>query len=75
MSILATLNSVGNGWTLEKVLKVDVKFARLRTIMVHHTSRCSQKLPTAEDCSTLGTMKTEIASGIALWRLITCIIK
>ena len=43
--------------------------------MVHHTSRCRQNLLTVEGSSTLGTMKTEIASAIALWRLITCIIK
>ena len=32
MSVLASFNSLGSGWTLEKVLKVDVKFARFRPI-------------------------------------------
>ena len=32
MSVLATFNPLGCGWTLEKVLKVDVKFARYRPI-------------------------------------------
>ena len=32
MSVLATFNSLGSGWTLEKVLKVDFKFARFRPI-------------------------------------------
>ena len=32
MSVLTTLSSLGSGWTLEKVLKVDVEFARFRPI-------------------------------------------
>ncbi|XP_075250893.1 uncharacterized protein LOC142343091 [Convolutriloba macropyga] len=33
MSVLTTFNSLRSGWTLEKVLKVDVKFARFRPIL------------------------------------------
>ena len=33
MSVLTTFNSLGSGWTLEKVLKVDVKFASFRPIL------------------------------------------
>ena len=36
INLLATFNSLGIGWTLEKVLKVDVKFARFRPI--HNSS-------------------------------------
>ena len=32
MSVLTTFASMGSGWVLEKVLKVDVKFARFRRI-------------------------------------------
>ena len=32
MSVLATFNSWGSGWTFENVLIVDVKFARFRPI-------------------------------------------
>ena len=32
MSVLATFNSLRSGWTLEKTLKFDVKFARFRPI-------------------------------------------
>ena len=32
MSVLATFNSLGSGWILEKNLKVDVKFARFRPV-------------------------------------------
>ena len=32
MSVLASFSSLGSGWTLENVLKVDVKFARFRLI-------------------------------------------
>ena len=75
MSVLATFNSLGIDWTLEKNLKFDVKFARFRPIHGSSYIALPSKMPTVENCSTLRTIKSEIASGIALWRLITCIIK
>ena len=75
LSILTTFASMGSGWVLEEVLKVDVKFARFRPIRGSSYIALPTKIASFAVCSTLEIITSSSASDIAMWQHIICIME